>query len=471
MIEPAPLAIADASLQISEDQARALALPFGMNMNARGGRAGKKTSTIILRILQRIQHFPTADHIVIRGEHDQLTSLAREFERFARLVFGVDRVTSVMKPPMLVRVHTGTDIARTDFRIYDESNPSAEGSWRGSNYSGALIDDIALYTRPDVMVDIGPCLRQGSIPVELWLTQNPETRARWLDPWNDHPDFEPFIDEFGRPWVTWLTDFRSNPFIDREAMFAALKHKLKIDPAAGRSWFTGEASAGLDYFFSVCYSPKRSRVPQWTSVPKFGWSRAQLSIDVGGTAPSVAYLFCKALNTCVGGDDQIYPKGSLVLLDECDTCIPEQLQQTFTQTVDGFVNECIFPMTDHWNITRPSGILDDASFSMHGHQQSLADLFTAAGCAVRPARKGRRVDGLARMRGLMANAMPNGERTEAGFYHTPACRNFELTIPGIRTNPRLTEDHMSDGDDHWADAARYAVQARTTETKILELRL
>ncbi|MCR9261491.1 MAG: hypothetical protein NXH95_17365 [Pseudomonadaceae bacterium] len=465
-----PALIQPPEFQIMEAQQKVLSLPYGINMNARGGRGSMKSSTMILRMAQRTRDFPFADHVVIRMQHDHLTSLWRETLRFFKILFGPERVQSSSRPPYYVRVITGDMAATIDFRIY--TGPEDEENLRGATWSGALIDEVALYPDGSVLADIGPSLRQAGIPSEIMLTQNPYGAA-WLDSLNDHPDFEPFIDEFGEPWVTWCWDFRDNGFIDQQKMFNTLKRKMQENPYMGKSWFTGESeNSGLDFFFEVCFEPRRSRIPQWEHVPSYGWTRPQLAIDPGGTAPSVAYLFTQSERTCVGGDGTIYPAGSYVLLDETDTALPDNLRFTSVQTIPEFCNLFVIPMCDQWGITRPRGVVDDAAFNRTGHDRSHADLFVDEGVAVRPARKGRREHGLARMRSLLAQANVPNAREEAGLYYCPRCTNFEKTLPKLRTHPRNSEDHETDKvDDHWADAARYALTRRNSKTTLTTMRL
>lgn len=457
--------------QIAPKQQQCLAMPFGLSCHARGGRASMKTSTGILRQLQRVQSFPGADHVVIRLQHDHLASVFREYERFAKRYLPGYQITTVSKPPYVVRM-TDPDgtTSTTDFRIYVNTDES-EDSFRGGTWSGCLVDEIALYSDESVFADVGPALRQAGIPPEWWVTSNPHGSA-WLDPWSLHEDFEPFQDPYGRWWYTFRGDFRDNPFISHGDLFTSLKQKMKLDPAVGRSWFTGEDTLGADFFFAHCFSEARSLVPQWQKVPNYGWTNPEVAIDPGGTAPSVGLLFVKATRSCVGGDGTVYPAGSIVFLDECDTAHEENVSLTWTQTLDGFAQQALLPMTDSWKIVRPRAVVDDAAFSLTGHAQSQADILVANGIACRRAHKGRREDGLARMRTLMANAAPAGQRTEPGFYLCPRVQSLPRTLLTLRTHPKRKEDHVTDNvPDHWADAARYGIQSRITETSIQRMDL
>lgn len=468
----APAIATPAAPAIAPKQQRCLDMPFGLSCHARGGRASMKTSTGILRQLQRVQSFPGADHVVIRLQHDHLFSVFREYVRFARRYLPGWTVTGVSKPPYVVRMLAadGATVSTTDFRIYVNTEES-EDSFRGGTWSGALVDEIALYNDESIFADVGPALRQSGIPPEWWCTSNPHGSA-WLDPWSTTEDFEPFLDPYGRPFYTFKGDFRDNPFIDHDVLFSSLKQKMKLDPAIGRSWFTGEDSLGTDFFFAHCFDLSRSLVPQWDRIPAYGWTRPEVAIDPGGTAPSVGLLFVKATRTCVGPDNQIYPQGSIVFLDECDTAHEENIALTWCQTLDAFAQQALLPMTDTWKINRPRAVVDDAAFSLTGHAQSNADILQANGIACRRAHKGRREDGLARMRTLMANAAPPGMREEPGFYVTPRVRNLPKTLVMLRTHPKRKEDHVTDNvPDHWADAARYAIQSRISEPSINRLDL
>jgi len=467
------------SLSLTPDQHRYLTeVPFSVNGYLKGGRASGKSATAILRMLSRIQAFPFADSVVVRKEWAQLTSLHRETLRFATKLFGTQAVGSASKPPMRVTVHQGEHVATIDFRIYDPNDPLAEENFRGSTWSFLLLDEAALFPDESVLADIGPSLRQASVPIEVVMTSNPFD-CEWLRPYGDHEDWTPFLDAFGLPWVTFRSDFRQNAALGEAGMnnmFAALKRKMAVDPERGKSWFSGvDDSAFSEYFFQHCFSPQRSRIPLWDHVPD-GWSRPQLAIDPGGTSPSACYLWTRALRTTLGGepdDPKVFPKGSVVLLDEVDTCLGDDLDRVYTDSIPDFIIDRIIPMTESWGIRRPSGVVDDAALASTGHGASVADLFTTNGIALRPAKKGRREHGLAIMRSMLANAQPAGYREERGLYYTPRCRNFERTLPRLKTNPRNPEDHVTlNVPDHWADAARYAVVARQpTQTTVTPLQL
>lgn len=168
-----------------------------------------------------------------------------------------------------------------------------------------------------------------------------------------------------------------------------------------------------------------------------------IAMDWGSSAPSVAFACLRAPGD-VGG----YPRGSLILLDELATVQPNDPNAGLGWP-PGKLAEAIREMCGRWGIPA-QGVGDDAA----GLDDTLLNVLREHRVyLVRPRKE--RVAGWAAMRELLHCAKERNGR--AGMWITARCRYFWATVPFLERDPRRPEDIVTDGPDHAADAARYAV--------------
>jgi hypothetical protein len=115
-----------------------------------------------------------------------------------------------------------------------------------------------------------------------------------------------------------------------------------------------------------------------------------------------------------------------------------------------------------------AGVADDAIFARLGlpDAASIASEFQRCGVTLQPAHKGDRLSGWGRMRTLLAQA---GMTDRPGLYVSRACSGFWATVPYVARDERRREDVDTRGADHWADAARYSLQAQRDAVGIVNL--
>jgi hypothetical protein len=108
---------------------------------------------------------------------------------------------------------------------------------------------------------------------------------------------------------------------------------------------------------------------------------------------------------------------------------------------------------------------DDAA----GLEDSLLSVLRQSGVYLQRPRK-ERVAGWQSMRQMLHSAkMRDGK---PGMWISARCKYFWQTVPFIERDPSRPEDVMTDGPDHAADAARYAVihcRVRTGSGRVIGL--
>jgi hypothetical protein len=183
-------------------------------------------------------------------------------------------------------------------------------------------------------------------------------------------------------------------------------------------------------------------------------------MDYGSSAPAVVYIVARSPGA-EGPDGRFYPRDSLILVDELATNIPGQLSEGLGWTIPQLA-EAIIELCNKWGV-KPSGVGDDAMFSQHGHGAgSIADEFKRYKVHLKPAKKGDRVSGWAKMRRMLADA---GKPDVPGLYISRNCEYFWQSVPGLARDPKRVEDLDTRQADHAADACRYALTYEKPEIR------
>ena len=156
------------------------------------------------------------------------------------------------------------------------------------------------------------------------------------------------------------------------------------------------------------------------------------------------------------GSDPAFPKGALVNYREWYGAPPGKpnvgLRLTVEEVADGI-------KAREAGDTVAYGVADPAMFTADGGP-SMAERMMKRGVISRPADNAR-VPRAGAMGGWdMLRARLKGEDGRPMLYAMDCCRDLVRTLPALQHDPARPEDVDSSGDDHLADAARYAVMSR-----------
>ena len=294
-----------------------------------------------------------------------------------------------------------------------------------------------------------------------WLVRRHAMRTPW----------KPYVDEAtGFDFVTISSVYKDNEFIDRDRYKKNLMASCATDPELGKAWLTGDWSVLRGAYFSRVLEESRVMFEPWPYIfeevkpsinyrgyrttPSAYQSRwgAFLTHDFGVAPPSITYLCVRSTGE-PAPDGKVYPRNSILLLDEVSITHPDDLNVGLVLPIQDQA-ERILEMCSRWKVI-PRGYADDAIFSRTGSQSgSIAQEFSNAGVHFAKAHKGSRVAGWQKMRRLLANA---GRPDMEGLYVSRLCTTWWQTVPNLPRDPRHPEDVDSTAADHAADACRYAL--------------
>jgi hypothetical protein len=263
----------------------------------------------------------------------------------------------------------------------------------------------------------------------------------------DHP-FE--VD--GETWVWLPSTLRDNPHLNRGDYEKKLRAAAGSDEALAKAWIDGDWNIARGAMFADVLDEKIHRINVQPDDSRFNIYdyRPFISMDWGSARPSVVYLCLRA-----HGDGRVpLPRGSLILLDEVHTAVSLEDLNTGQEWSPGKLAEAIHDMCERWGLRNvPHGIGDD----YYGLDESLLQVFQREGIWLQLPNKGKgsRVSGWSKMRDLFFNA--KARNGKPGMLVNTRCKYFWATLPFLPRDPDRPEDIISNGPDHGADAARYAV--------------
>ncbi len=449
-------------------QARAMAVPETFDLAMTGGRGGGKTRLLAALFLRHCeQHGDRARCLVVRRSFPGLMDIEAELMAFFYEVYRgaakFDGQKHRFTLPNGGMVHLDQLEAEKDFLKY-----------QGRSFSMIAVDEAGQWPTPHLVDRLRSSLRAPEgVPVRFVVLANPggaghhwvaQRHALWAS-------WEPYVDKAtAAQFVTIASTYRDNPFIDREKYAANLKASCAVDPDLAKAWLDGDWTVIRGAFFASVMDEHRNMIEPWTEIPKTRgvlrsteflthgdvisrdpW-RVYLAHDFGVSAPSVTYLVGESPGAN-GPDGRFYPRGSIILIDEFASALPDDPSRGLGLTVPELA-AYIVDMCARWGI-RPEGVADDAIFNKTGSQSgSIADEFLRAGVRFKRANKGSRSAGWEKMRRLLADA---GKPDVPGLYISRHCRYFWQTVPSLPRDPRRVEDVDTGAIDHAADACRYAL--------------
>lgn len=438
------------TIEPSPFQARVLAIPEQYNVFMGGGRGGAKSYGLALIALRHIEQYGDRARILyIRQTYRGLA----DFEETTRTLFGSAYGTKA-------RYNASEHCWRFPNGAYMELG-QLEGvndypKYQGRSFTLLLIDEAGQFAAPALLDRLRSNLRgPKDMPIREIKAANPgDVGHQWLAqryvfraaPW------EPFEEpKTGARWVYAPSTYQDNPYIDQTEYERQLEASCPADPELLRAWLSGDWTVARGAFFAGVLDEDRNAVAPWEPAKLGDW-KLYLAHDYGSSAPSVTYV-CAESPGAKGLDNQFYPRGSIVLVDELATNQPGHLDQGMGYTVPRLADE-IKELADRWGM-QPEGVADDACFSNHGSQAgSISDEFRRAGVYFSPARKGDRKSGWEAMRRMLQDA---GKPDVPGLYISRSAEYFWATVPYLGRDPRKPEDLDTRASDHAADAVRYSL--------------
>ncbi|MEN3971589.1 phage terminase large subunit [Sphingomicrobium sp. XHP0235] len=434
------------ALEATPYQGRVLSVPEDVDLFLGGGRGGGKSYCKALLILRHVEQYKEQARVLyVRKTYKGLA----DFELVLRSLFSAayGSKASYNATEHVFRLPYGyVELAQVD-------GPNAYDKVQGRSFTMIMVDELTQWADPFVVDMLRSNLRgPNGIPLRTVYAGNPGgVGHQWVAsryvlsarPW------VPFPSHAERPCVHAPSTYLDNPHLDGDDYRRQLQAACAGDAELFRAWTEGDWSVARGAFFAGCLSPERNAVDPWDAVPP-GWE-AFLAHDFGTASPSATYVIARSPGA-LGPDDQFYPRGSIVVLDELATVRPNRPSEGLGWTVPR-LSDAIKEMAAKWNM-QPQGAADDAIFARaRGYgAATIADEFSQQGVMFQPAGKGGRKAGWERMRTMLSQA---GMPDKPGLYIARNCEYAWDTLPVIPRDLRDPEELDSDSPDHAADAIRY----------------
>lgn len=242
--------------------------------------------------------------------------------------------------------------------------------FQGRSFTLLMVDEAGQYASPALLDHLRSNLRgPKGMPVRMAVAANPGGPGHhWIakryvftrTPW------APYIEQQSKHvWATCPSTLEDNEFIDRDQYRSQLQASCPHDPELLRAWTLNDWSVVRGAYFAAVLEESRNFIEPWDAVPtKYGekWDTF-LAHDFGVSAPSVTYIVAISPGA-IGPDSRFYPRGSVVLLDELSTALPDALNKGCGWNVP-ILSEAIREMCARWSVD-PDGCADDAIFAKTG---------------------------------------------------------------------------------------------------------
>lgn len=437
-------------IKMSQYQQRVLLSPETADLFLGGGRGGGKSYALALLALRHVEQYKDKARILyIRRTYKGLG----DFELLSRDLFGqvygtdarYNATEHVWRFPNGGYMELGQLETHADYQKY-----------QGRSFTLLLVDEAGQFHTPDLLDILRSNLRGSKdIPIRMVMAANPGGAGHaWIakryvfkgTPWLPATEAKS-----KRDWIYAPSTFLDNDFIDREQYQDQLTSSCPDDPELLKAWLQGDWAVNRGAYFASVLDEERNAVEPWESIPMYSGKKWEtyLAHDFGSSAPSVTYIIAKSPGATHAG--RLYPRDSLILVDELATNRPDRLNDGIGWTVP-ILSEAILEMCKRWKV-KPYGVADDAIFAKTGHGSgSISQEFARYGVTFLPAKKADRLTGWNIMRRLLADA---GKPDMPGLYISRACTYFWETVPYLGRDVKRIEDVDSQGADHGADACRY----------------
>lgn len=417
-----------------------LHVPEQWNLMLAGGRGGGKSTAALLVVLRHVEKYGNrARPLLIRETDKALEELETELDGLFTAAYG--RGVRHNRADHVFRLPNGAIV-----ELGHLQGPDAYKRYQGRSFTLLVIDEFGLFRdqrrvallKSNLRAADGIPLREVRSanpggPLHAFIHQNHIARAVAWQPY----DFD------GETWVNCPSVYTDNPHIDHDDYTRRLRAACGGDEELLRAWLSGDWNVARGAFFAGALDERVHMLPTAWPYPTTRVWRPYIAMDWGSSAPSVVYVCLRA-----PGDIGDFPARSLILLDELATVHPSDPNLGLGWP-PGKLAEAIHEMCGRWRVS-PQGVGDDAA----GLQETLLEVLRQHKIYLNRPRK-ERVAGWAAMRERLHNAKERNGRP--GMWISARCRYFWQTVPFIERDPHRPEDVVTDGPDHAADAARYAV--------------
>lgn len=340
---------------------------------------------------------------------------------------------------------------RLRFRPLEKTSDAEK--YQGQNVTDACVEEAGQYPDPGPIDRLNGVLRSSAgVPTQLLLTGNPGgagqlwLKSRYVDPAPRGMRILTRRLPSGRDhrYVFIPSRLANNRFLGADYV-----DRLYLVGSAElvKAWLDGDWSAIAGAYFD-CWSSAKHVIRPF-AVPAH-WTRFR-SFDWGSAAPFAAQWWAVSDGSLLS-DGRCYPAGALVLYREWYGAKIEDSRRVglklFAEQVAAGIREREGGETINY------GVADPACWKVDGGP-SVAERMAAAPHRVlfRPADNSR-VTGWDQMRSrLIGDDSPM-------LYAFATCVDFIRTLPALQHDDTNAEDVDSDGEDHSADAARYACMSR-----------
>jgi hypothetical protein len=425
-----------------------LSVPETWNLMLAGGRGGGKSTAGLLLVLRHVEKYGScARPLLIRETDKALEELETEMDKLLTAAYG--RGVRRNRADHTFRLANGAIV-----ELGHLQGPDAYKRYQGRSFTLLVVDEFGLFRDPRRVALLKSNLRAPEgIPLREVRSANPggtlhafihQTYVAAAPAWH------PFTVE-DETWVVCPSTLEDNPHLDHADYKRRLRAACGNDEELLKAWLTGDWNISRGAFFAGSIDEAVHMLPVAWPHPVTSVWRPYIAMDWGSAAPSVVYVCLRA-----PGDVGPYPKDSLILLDELATVHPNDPNAGLGWP-PGKLAEAIHEMCGLWGV-KPYGVGDDAA----GLQDTLLQVLQTHGIYLQRPRK-ERVAGWAAMRERLHNAKERNGRP--GMWVSARCKYFWQTVPFIERDPSRPEDVLTDGPDHAADAARYAVMNTTNYAK------
>lgn len=454
-------------------QARVLLVPEEFDLFLGGGRGGAKSFALGLLALRHLEQYGDRAHaLYVRKTYQGLL----DFEQITRQIFNAAYGSAA-------RFNGASHVWRLPsggtLELGQLDGPQDYAKYQGRSFTLLSLDEASQHADMETLDLLRSNLRGRGVPTRTAIAANPggvghqtlaERFALPAKPWVPHAD-----KTTGRQFVSCPSTLLDNPHIDQAAYRKQLAAACSTDPELLASWLDGSWLVSRGAYFQHVLSVERNMIEDWHELPSPSSGYEHLTLfqrkqivkaggatvtnwdyflahDFGVSAPSVTFL-CGRSPGANGPDGRWYPRNSIVLIDEWHTADPERFSRGLGFTVPQLAAG-IRQLCGKWSL-KTEGCADDSIFANTGHSgaASIAEDFLKHGVTFHPARKADRWTGWERLRRLMQDA---GKPDVPGLYAARRCEGFWRTVPSLARDERRPDDVDTAGNDHWADAVRYA---------------
>ena len=323
---------------------------------------------------------------------------------------------------------------------------SASDYWtfHGNEFQYIGFDELCSWPDPDLYDSLKSLLRvsQEGIPLRIRATTNPYgpgaswVKARFVD---SSPDWAPHgahMVHRDRPLARFDGAVTENTYLAK-ASPEYIANLASIDNEAMReAWLNGSWDYAVGGFFNGFWDKNRNVIEDF---PINSDQKHWLSLDWGFSAPFAVCFMCRDYEGRVIQYDEIYGYGG-----EGNRGLKKTAQE-----VAVMINEKV-KFYETAGIEYRGNIADSAIFNRMGSETSIFEDFLQEGVVWQPSGKGKgsRVSGW--------NAVREAMRT-GKFVVTAKCTHTIRTIPLQMPDSKNPDDIDTLGEDHMADAIRYAL--------------